>query len=131
MSSELYGTDLSFTYDGATSDIYSDTSDIATINGMENLYQAIQNRLLTEMGSLRLHPTYGSRLKTLIGKGSNTITQMLVKMMVTESLQYEQRIALIQNIDVSFNRTSQIMYISVEIISVYSTQINVQLSVGG
>lgn len=131
MSSELYGTDLSFTYDGTTSDIYSDTSDIATITGMENLYQAIQDRLLTEMGSLPLHPTYGSRLKTLIGKGNSLINEMLVKMMVTESLQYEQRIALIQNIDVSFSRTTQTMYIVVEIVSIYSTQINIQLEVGG
>ena len=131
MSSELYGTDLSFTYDGTTSDIYSDASDIATIDGMENLYQAIQDRLLTEMGSLRLHPTYGSRLKSLIGKGSNTINEMFVKMMVVESLQYEQRILLVQNIDVIFSRTSQTMYISVEVVSIYSTQINVQLQVGG
>lgn len=131
MSSELYGTDLSFPYDGTSSDIHSDASDIATISGMENLYQAIQDRLLTPMGSLPLHPTYGSRLKTLIGKGNNTIIEMLVKMMVTESLQYEQRVALIQNIDVSFSRTSQTLYVSVEIISVYSTQINIQLEVGG
>lgn len=131
MSSELYGTDLSFPYEVASSDIHSDASDIATISGMENLYQAIQDRLLTPMGSLPLHPTYGSRLHTLIGKGSNTIVKMLVKMMVVESLQYEQRIALIQNIDVSFSRTSQTMYISVEIISVYSTQIDIQLQVGG
>lgn len=131
MSSELYGTDLSFPYDGTSSDIYSDTSDIGTINGMENLYQAIQDRLLTPMGSLPLHPTYGSRLKTLIGKGNNTIIEMLVKMMIVESLQYEQRIALIQNIDVSFSRTSQTMYIAVEIISVYSTQVDIELQVGG
>ena len=131
MSSQLYGTDLAFTYDGVASDINSGTSDIATITGMDNLYQAIQHRLLTPMGSLKLHPTYGSRLKTLLGKGSNQVVEMLVKMMISESLQYEERIALVQNVSAKFSRTSQTMYVDVEIISIYSTQINVQLQVGG
>jgi len=83
------------------------------------------------MGSLKLHPTYGSRLKTLLGKGSNQVVEMLVKMMISESLQYEERIALVQNVSAKFSRTSQTMYVDVEIISIYSTQINVQLQVGG
>jgi phage baseplate assembly protein W len=131
MSSELYGTDISFVYDGVSADIDPDSSDMATVDGINNLYQAVRDRLLTPMGSLQLHPTYGSRLHTLIGKGGNQINQMLVKMMVAESLQYEQRIDHAQNIDVRFDRTSQTIYISVEIISIYSTQLNVNLQIGG
>lgn len=124
------GTDIGYQYDDGYADTLKDNSDIGIISGLDNLYQAIQNRLLTPMGSLLLHPTYGSRLHSLIGKGYNSVVEMLVKMMVAESLLEEPRIALIQNIDVSFDRNAKTIFVTVEIVSIYSSEVSVNVEIG-
>jgi phage baseplate assembly protein W len=99
-------------------------------DGLNNLYQAVQNRLLTPVGTLPLHPTYGSQLHTLIGKGSHPLIATSAKMMVVEALQPETRIAYIKNFQVDFERTKGIITIIVEIVSVFSTELNINLQVG-
>ena len=131
MSAEDYGTDYGYEYDETSADAHSDGTDIGLTDGLNNLYQAIQNRILTPMGRLPLHPTYGSRLHTLIGKGNNPIIESLVKMMVVESLQYENRIGLIRNIDVRFSRTTQTIHLSLDVLSIYSPELLVEVEVGG
>lgn len=131
MSAEDYGTDYGYEYDETSADSHSDGTDIGLTDGLNNLYQAIQNRILTPMGTLPLHPTYGSRLHTLIGKGNNPIIESLVKMMVVECLQYENRIGLIRNIDIRFNRTTQTIHLSLDILSIYSPELLVEVEVGG
>ena len=130
MSAEDYGTDIGFDYDESTADANTQSSDLGLTDGVENLYQAIQNRLLTPVGTLPLHPTYGSRLHTLIGAGNNPLIETLAKMMVVEALQTEERIALIKAIDVQFTRTSGTMNITVYIVSVFSNTLTVPVTVG-
>lgn len=54
-----------------------DKGDIKTVEGIDNLKQAILSRLLTPRGSLLLHPNYGSTIHELIGK-KNTIDNMVI-----------------------------------------------------
>jgi len=127
LSSTGYGVDIGYEYDGNEADGMNTMSDIATVSEIDNLYQAIQNRLLTPVGSLPLHPTYGSRLHTLLGMGNNIIIETLAKMMVVEALQPESRIALIRNIDVYFSRDGNSLSIAVDIVSIYSSELSVKI----
>ena len=130
MSAEDYGTDIGVEYNETSSDVNSQSTDLTPADGLDNLYQAIQNRLLTPIGTLPLHPTYGSQLHTLIGKGNSEIIEMSVKMMVVEALQPESRIAYIRNIDVDFTRTTGTITVIIEIVSIYSQTLNINLAVG-
>jgi phage baseplate assembly protein W len=76
------------------------TGDVATVTGRANLAQAIVNRLFTRQGELaRLgHPTYGSRLHSLIGERNVTRARGLAEIYIRESLGQEPRIAEIVEI---------------------------------
>ncbi|GAB6908665.1 conserved hypothetical protein [Desulfosarcina cetonica] len=69
--------------------------DINTVNGRENLAQAVVARLLTPVGELASlgHPEYGSRLHELIGRENTQTTRNLIKLYILESLALEPRIA--------------------------------------
>ena len=131
MSTEDYGTDLGVEYDESSVDAITQGTDLGLADGLDNLYQAIQNRLLTPIGTLPLHPTYGSQLHTMIGRGNNPLIEMSVKMMVVEALQPETRIALIRNIDVRFERTIGTITVIVDVISVYSSELTINVEIGG
>jgi phage baseplate assembly protein W len=68
--------------------------DLATAEGVNNLRQALVNRLLTRCGELAGlgHPTYGSRLYELIGRPNSATQRHLAKLHVLEALAQEPRI---------------------------------------
>jgi phage baseplate assembly protein W len=77
--------------------------DLATVEGRENLVQALLNRLLTRQGELATlgHPKYGSRLHTLIGEANNLRVRGLADAYIREAVGQEKRISKINFI--SFN----------------------------
>ena len=127
-SIEDYGTDIGLIFDVEGADGQTDGTDLGLADGLDNLYQAIQGRILTPVGSIPLHPTYGSNLSTLIGKTDDPVIRRLVKMMITEALAPEVgvRIALIKNIDVEFDRTTGTIMVRTEIVSIYSSELTVE-----
>lgn len=131
MSAEDYGTDLGVEYDESSVDAITQGTDLGLADGLDNLYQAIQNRLLTPIGTLPLHPTYGSQLHTMIGRGNNPLIEMSIKMMVVEALQPETRIALIRNIDVMFERVKGTITVIIDIVSIYSSELMITTAIGG
>ena len=74
--------------------IQSSRGDIATIDGKENLVQAIINRLLTRKGELKSlgHPNYGSRVYLLVGELNNIRTRGLAEIYIREALAQDPRI---------------------------------------
>jgi phage baseplate assembly protein W len=68
--------------------------DLATIEGIANLEQAIANRLKTRMGELAAlgHPSYGSRHHELVGQPNVARTRDLIKIYVLQALRHEPRI---------------------------------------
>jgi phage baseplate assembly protein W len=68
--------------------------DLARVDGIDNLTQAIANRLKTRKGELAAlgHPSYGSRHHELIGQPNVDRTRNLVKLYVLEALRDEPRI---------------------------------------
>ncbi len=76
-------------------DIKSTTQrDLAKVAGVNNLSQAILNRLHTRQGELANlgHPDYGSRLYQLAGELNNNRTRALAELYIRECLAQEYRI---------------------------------------
>jgi phage baseplate assembly protein W len=68
--------------------------DLAVADGLDNLTQAIANRLKTRQGELAPlgHPGYGSRHHDLIGEPNVPRTRNLIKLYVLQALRDEPRI---------------------------------------
>jgi phage baseplate assembly protein W len=68
--------------------------DLASVDRLDNLRQALVNRLLTRRGELAAlgHPEYGSRLYELIGQPNSATRRNLAKLFVLEALAQEPRV---------------------------------------
>lgn len=76
--------------------------DIETASGLDNLTQALANRLKTRKGELADvgHPDYGSRHHELIGEPNVERTRNLIKLYVLQALADEPRIERVLSADV-------------------------------
>ena len=88
-------------------DLQPANRDLATATGLDNLAQAIINRLGTRQGELAGlgHPNYGSRLYQLVGEGNNSRSRALAELYIRECLAQEPRIAEI--LEVIFETSSR------------------------
>lgn len=77
--------------------------DLRTVEGNENLQQALLLRFLTPVGELAGlgHPRYGSRLHELIGELNNETTRNRAKMYVLQALAEEPRIREVASVSVT------------------------------
>ncbi len=77
--------------------------DYETIDGRDNLGQAVVMRLLTPRGELTElgHPEYGSRLNELLGAPNSETRRGLAKLFVLEALAQEPRIAKVEEVTVT------------------------------
>jgi phage baseplate assembly protein W len=71
-----------------------DLRDLSVATGLDNLTQAIANRLKTRRGELAAlgHPEYGSRHHDLLGEPNVDRTRNLIKLYVLRALRDEPRI---------------------------------------
>jgi len=77
--------------------------DLATLDGTDNLRQALLLRFLAPLGELTAlgHPDYGSRLYELIGELNNQANRNKAKMFVLQSLAGEPRIDKVEDLQVT------------------------------
>lgn len=110
MAEDNYYKDLQLTrrfFDRETSDRqYVDLQasvrkDLQTVDGRDNLAQAIINRLLTRKGELKSlgHPNYGSRLYLLVGELNNIRIRGKAELYIRECLAQEKRIEEVTQIN--------------------------------
>jgi phage baseplate assembly protein W len=94
------GSDLFITTRAQTGQV-----DLETLDGNDNLKQALLLRFLTYTGELTVlgHPDYGSRLSELIGQLNNTTNRNLAKMYVLQALAGEPRVKQVLNVTVTQN----------------------------
>jgi phage baseplate assembly protein W len=78
-------------------------NDLRTLDGVENLQQALLLRFLTRQGDLAAfgHPGYGSRLYTLIGEPNTAGNRNRAKLFVLEALAMEPRVAKVLTVNVT------------------------------
>jgi len=76
--------------------------DLRLSDGIDNLTQALANRLKTRQGELAAlgHPDYGSRHHELIGQPNVDRTRNLIKLYVLQALRDEPRIERVLSVDV-------------------------------
>lgn len=81
--------------------------DLLVAEGVDNLTQAIANRLKTRKGELAGlgHPDYGSRHHELIGEPNVERTRNLIKLYVLQALRDEPRIERVLSAKVSAEHT--------------------------
>lgn len=80
--------------------------DLATLDGADNLKQALLLRFLTHAGELAVlgHPDYGSRLFELIGELNSQTNRNRAKMFVLQALAAEPRVKEVLSVQVTPNR---------------------------
>lgn len=95
--SDPLGTDLLVT---ATGDLqYTATGDLATASGIANLLGALSRRLDSALGTLPLHPTYGSGLSTVLG--DPLLGPAVVTGYVTLTLLQDPRVQQVSHVQVT------------------------------
>ncbi|WP_136806423.1 GPW/gp25 family protein [Desulfosediminicola flagellatus] len=95
--------------------------DFLVCSGAENLQQAILARLMTTVGELTAlgHPTYGSRLSSLIGMRDNAETRQRARLYVLEALAQDPRIERVSDVIVgSSGQGLGVLSISLSVIAV-------------
>ena len=76
--------------------------DAGSVDGRDNLSQALVLRLLTQRGALTPlgHPDYGSRLVELVGRLNNVTTRNLARLYTLQALNEERRVSKILDLSV-------------------------------
>lgn len=106
MVNENLGIDIKIDGDGDI--IWNYKDDFVLVDDINNLTQAVINRLKTGFDELLLHPLYGSGIPLIIGRNSITDTISLVRQSVRESLYQEPRIQQIDNITIQYDTVDSI-----------------------
>lgn len=90
MLDTISGEDLILTSEGSL--VLEPGGDLASVSGLENIKNAVSNRLMTELGELSLHPTYGTELESIVGSPNLANREKLIKIAVLRALSQEDRI---------------------------------------
>lgn len=97
------GRDIEFDFN--QNDImFNASNDFSIIEDVNNLQQAIFNRLLTKIGDLKSNPTYGSNLHLIIGKNRDDLTLGEAALYIQEALDHEDRIDLVTDLSLSWEQ---------------------------
>lgn len=80
--------------------------DYASVSGLDNIAQAVNDRLMTEKGDLPLHPEYGTNLALLVGTAHMPYTDKLAEIEIYDALAYEDRIRDVQIVNLDIEGTS-------------------------
>lgn len=100
-----FGSDLRLVFPrGETGvDLALGLQDLETINGLENLVQALTLRLLVDRGELAglAHPRYGSRIRDLIGEPLDRPNLELLRRYVRQELLRDPRVEEVLQVTVT------------------------------
>ena len=105
MAHAPFGTDLRlvFARDSEGADLAVGLQDLETVEGLENLVQALTLRLLVDRGELAglAHPRYGSRIRDLIGEPLDRANLELLRRYVRQELLRDPRVEEVLQVSVT------------------------------
>lgn len=83
-------------------DLAAGASDLETVEGLDNLQQALTLRLLVGQGELAAlgHPAYGSRIHALVGEPLDAPNRELLRRYVRRALLGDPRVAEVTRVEV-------------------------------
>jgi hypothetical protein len=79
------------------------TGDIPTISGSSNLRAALSRRIMTTLGTLIYHSTYGSRLPPMVGEVQDTTTANLVTAFGKSAILSDPRVQAVLSASTTLN----------------------------
>lgn len=123
-ASEIYGTDIDLTSGDFTA---TDSGDIAVLVGNDNLRQALTMRVNVQRYELVYYPTYGSFVRTMLGKGNNPINANIANGYAQASVQSDPRVQRVQNSTVQV--TGDAMEITMDVNPIVGKPLSVTVSV--
>ena len=94
-SQEIFRQDLDFTQGDLRA---TGTKDIGRVHGLDNLRQAVLNRLLTVPGTLPLKPAYGIGLKRWQGRLDTVTAREEIMREMLEQFSADERIDEVQSL---------------------------------
>lgn len=92
---EIFGTDALLNADGTFA--ITANGDFATVSGVANLTQAIENALDTDQGELIYHGSYGYLGRRLLGKKNGPTAGMLAARYAKQTVSADSRIARVDS----------------------------------
>ncbi|MDR3519154.1 MAG: DUF2634 domain-containing protein [Azospirillaceae bacterium] len=93
-ATSVFGVDVLLGRDPVAGGVLSVAAgDLGSVSGVDNLAQALRNRLDTRPGELLYHPDYGCRVHELVGQGAGAAVAQLAVAFVTEAVLADPRIA--------------------------------------
>lgn len=99
-----------------------ESTDLTNVQGIDNIKQALRNRLLTQLGQISLQPNFGNGAALQVGsKYSLNITQK-IRLSIIECLMNDPRVLSVPTIDVSYDEKTS---------SMIANNIAVQISYNG
>ena len=105
MAHDPFGTDLRlvFARGSVGADLAAGLQDLETVEGLENLVQALTLRLLVDRGELAglAHPRYGSRIRDLIGEPLDRANLELLRRYVRQELLRDPRVEEVLQVSVT------------------------------
>ena len=105
MALDIFGTDLRliFARGSEGADLAVGLQDLETVDGLDNLVQALTLRLLVDRGELGGlgHPRYGSRIRDLIGEPLDRANLELLRRYVRQELLRDPRVEEVLQVSVT------------------------------
>lgn len=107
-------------------DIQIVNGDFVVVGGRENLRQALAHRLDTDQGELMFHPTYGSRLRRIVGTVNGPTASLLADQFAREAVAADPRISAVSasSAEVSGDR----IVVTVEAVPIVGNSVDVQVT---
>lgn len=115
---KIWGTDV-LLQDGDI--VPTSTKDISIISNIDNVKQAVVDRLKTEVGELAYDDIYGLDLELLIGRKHTVEREELLRLSIINALRQEPRIKSISKVQVVSDKSKRdIIYVDIVIVPVQS-----------
>jgi len=134
MSAEILGRDLRLEPGLFGFGLTADQDDLAAVDGVDNLVQALLMRFNTPRGDLAAlgHPDYGSRLHELIGRSNDETTRNLVRLFTLETLRQEPRVSQVLDLAVQIvDGRPDLVLVSIKVTPIETeTPVNLVFSIG-
>lgn len=99
---EIFGRDLLL---DAGLLVFSGTGDLVTIEGIDNIVQALRNRLATMRGELLLHPDYGMERGLAVGIEGTRSNAIVAGLETARTVRQDPRVAAVRNLEIVFADT--------------------------
>lgn len=112
---EAVGTDIKLDADGTL--LWSTARrDVDTASGSDNMRQMVMGALMTNLGKLDHHPTYGSELDLLVGVKNDPARHFVMATYARQAVERDPRVAMCSDVAVVLQRDTALYSLTVHLL---------------